>query len=68
MRAEVWMQINGFEKKGGLGDIVAGRRGVEDIYRFLKYKRTDWKGLEGLGGIEMDLRRLEGVEFFLGLK
>ena len=46
----------------GLGGIVAGRRGVEDIEKSLEYKRTDWRGLEGLGINEMDWRGLERID------
>ena len=33
LRGEDWKEFSGFERNaGGLGDIVAGRRGVEDIH------------------------------------
>ena len=39
MRAEDWKDFNGFERNtNGLGEIVLGRRGVEDRYENLEYK------------------------------
>ena len=39
-------------------------RSVENRYE-LEYKRRDWRGLEGLGRIEMDWRGLEGISGLL---
>ena len=64
MRGEDWKEFSGFERNTrGLREFVAGRRGVEDRYDSLEYKRRDWRGLEGLGRIEWiggDWRGLEG--------